>query len=91
MGFLYLAILVLAIPFLSSFLMKISNGNKYWSYPISVALVILSPLILIVLSILPVPGLVLLGTMTFLIPLVIITQYLANLLFFNEEENKTIS
>ncbi|MEJ8756691.1 hypothetical protein WG947_06780 [Pontibacter sp. H259] len=91
MMFFYLAILFFTVPFLVSLIISRARLRSYFAYPLSIILVLALPAILILLDLMPIEGLVLTVTMAFFIPLLILTQYLANLVFENKEEKKNIT
>ncbi|PVY36034.1 hypothetical protein C8E01_1304 [Pontibacter virosus] len=89
--FLYLAILFFTVPFLVSLILSRVRLRSYFAYPLSTILVLALPAILIFFDLMPIEGLILTLTMAFFIPLLMLTQYLANLVFENKKVKKNIT
>ncbi len=91
MMFLYLPILFFTVPFLVSLIISRARLSSYFAYPLSIILVLALPTLLIFFGLMPIEGLILTVTMAFFIPLLILTQYLANLVFENKKLKRNIT
>jgi hypothetical protein len=84
---LYFAILFFTLPFLVSFLVKKIKIPEFVTYPAIIIVEVSIPIILAANSLLPVEGFLLAVSVLFLTPLLVLTQYLANILFFETGEH----